>query len=134
MKSRVPQGQDRLLPIGELARRSGRPASSIRYYEQIGLLPEPMRVSGQRRYRDEYVRMLTVIDAAQRAGFSLGEIKILLAATGEGKGANEELRRIASQKLTQVTAEIERAIRVRKWLEKASGCECPDLGECALFS
>jgi MerR family transcriptional regulator, redox-sensitive transcriptional activator SoxR len=121
------------LPIGELARRSGRSASSIRYYEQIGVLPEPIRVSGQRRYRDDYLRLLAVIDTAQRAGLSLDEIKILIAATGEGKGANEELRRIASQRLTQVTAEIERAIRIRKWLEKASRCECPDLGECALF-
>jgi MerR family redox-sensitive transcriptional activator SoxR len=120
------------LPIGELARLSGRPASSIRYYEQIGLLPEPIRVSGQRRYPDHYVRMLAVIDTAQRAGLSLDEIKILLAAGG-GKGANEDLRSIATRRLTQVTAEIERAILTRNWLEKASRCECPDLDECALF-
>lgn len=122
------------MAIGELARLSGRPASSIRYYEQIGLLPEPIRVSGQRRYPDHYVRTLAVIETAQRAGLSLDEIKILLEAAGGGKGANEELRSIASRKLTQVTAEIDRAILVRKWLEKASRCECPDLDECALFS
>jgi MerR family redox-sensitive transcriptional activator SoxR len=133
MKSRVSQRQDHLLPIGELARLSGRRASSIRYYEQIGLLPEPIRVSGQRRYPDHYVRRLAVIDTAQRAGLSLDEIKILLGAAGGGKGANGELRSIASRKLTQVTAEIERAIVIRNWLEKASRCECPDLGECALF-
>lgn len=121
------------MPIGEVARLSGRAASSIRYYEQIGLLPEPIRVSGQRRYSDHYVRMLAVIDTAQRAGLSLDEIKILLAAAGGGKGANEELRGIANRKLAQVTAEIERAIRIRNWLEKAAHCECPDLGECALF-
>ncbi|HEY2576317.1 MAG TPA: MerR family transcriptional regulator [Streptosporangiaceae bacterium] len=121
------------MPIGELARLSGRRASSIRYYEQIGLLPEPVRVSGQRRYPETAVRMLAVIDTAQRAGLSLDEIKILLAATHGGKGAIEELRSIASRKLPQVAAEIERAILVRKWLERASRCECPDLGECALF-
>jgi DNA-binding transcriptional MerR regulator len=132
MKSRPSPEPDHLLPIGELARLSGRPASSIRYYEQIGLLPEPIRVGGQRRYPDDYVRMLAVIDTAQRAGLSLDEIKILLAARG-GKDANEELRGIASRKLAQVTAEIERATLIRNWLEKASHCECPDLGECALF-
>lgn len=121
------------MPIGEVARLSGRPASSIRYYEQIGLLPEPIRVGGQRRYPDHYVRMLAVIDTAQRAGLSLDEIKILLEAAAGGKGANEELRSIASRKLAQVTAEIERAILIRNWLEKASSCECPDLDECALF-
>jgi MerR family transcriptional regulator, redox-sensitive transcriptional activator SoxR len=135
VKSRPTPEHDHLLPIGELARLSGRPASSIRYYEQIGLLPEPIRVGGQRRYPDHYVRMLAVIDTAQRVGLSLDEIKILLAAAGGGgKGANEELRSAASRKLTQVTAEIERAILIQKWLEKASRCECPDLDECALLA
>jgi MerR family transcriptional regulator, redox-sensitive transcriptional activator SoxR len=133
MKSRPSHGGDHLLPIGELAQRSGRSASAIRYYEQIGLLPEPIRVGGRRRYPDEYVRMLAVIDTAQRGGLSLDEIKILLDSAGAGKGAIAELRRIASQKLAQVTAEIERAIRAGKWLEKASRCDCSDLGECPLF-
>jgi hypothetical protein len=49
----------------------------------------------------------------RRSGLSLDEIKILLGAAGGGKGANRELRSIASRKLTQVTAEIERAIVIR---------------------
>ena len=133
VKSRPAPERDHLLPIGELARLSGRPASSIRYYEQIGLLPEPIRVSGQRRYPDHYIGLLAVIDTTQRAGLSLDEIKILLDAADGGKGSNEELRSIASRKLAQVTAEIEHAILIQKWLEKASSCECPELDECDLF-
>jgi MerR family redox-sensitive transcriptional activator SoxR len=124
---------DELLSIGELARRAGRSASAIRYYEQIGLLPEPVRVAGQRRYRHDWVRMLAVIDTAQRAGLSLGEIKIVLGASRGGKDAIGELRRIASLKLPQVTAAIERATLIRKWLERAARCGCPDLAECSLF-
>ena len=88
---------DQLLTIGELARRAGRRASSIRYYEQIGLLPEPGRVGGQRRYRPDSVRTLAVIDTAQRAGLSLDEIRALLGAARGSGGAVEELRLIAAR-------------------------------------
>ena len=125
---------DQLLTIGELARRTGRRASSIRYYEQIGLLPEPGRVGGQRRYQLDSVRTLAVIDTAQRAGLSLDEIKALLGAGQGSRDAIEELRSIAARKVPQVTAMIERAVLVRNWLEQASRCECPTLEECPLFS
>ena len=125
---------DQLLTIGELARRAGRRASSIRYYEQIGLLPEPRRVGGQRRYQPGSVRTLAVIDTAQRAGLSLDEIRALLGAAQGSGGAVEELRLIAARKVPQVTAMIERATLVRMWLEQAARCECPALEECPLFS
>jgi DNA-binding transcriptional MerR regulator len=49
-----------------VARISGKAPSAIRYYESIGLLPEPTRVGGRRRYPGEVVRALAVIDTAQR--------------------------------------------------------------------
>ncbi len=57
--------------IGEVADQAGVRTSLIRYYEDIGLLPEPERVSGQRRYDATVLRRLTVIDVAHRAGMSL---------------------------------------------------------------
>ena len=118
------------LSIGELAELSGRAASSIRYYEAIGLLPEPERVAGRRRYPPETVRTLAVVDVAQRAGLTLGEIAALLRSSS---GAVDELRAIAERRLPELTASIERAILVRDWLECAARCECPDLDACALF-
>jgi MerR family transcriptional regulator, redox-sensitive transcriptional activator SoxR len=122
-----------LLAIGELAERAGKRASSIRYYEQIGLLPPPPRVNGQRRYRPDTVRTLAVIDTAQRAGLSLDEIRVLLSAAPDDRAAIERLRGVADRKLPQITALIERSELVRAWLESAARCECPDLGECPLF-
>jgi MerR family redox-sensitive transcriptional activator SoxR len=116
------------LTIGQLAELANRRASSIRYYEEIGLLPEPVRVSGQRRYGPESVRTLAVIDTAQRAGLTLNEIKPLLA----GK-PSEELRRIAEQKLPELDALLERATVARGWLEAAARCKCPTLDDCCLF-
>jgi MerR family transcriptional regulator, redox-sensitive transcriptional activator SoxR len=122
-----------LLTIGELAGRAGKRPSSIRYYEQIGLLPPPPRVSGQRRYRPDAVRTLAVIDTGQRAGLSLDEIRVLLSAAPGDQAAIERLRELADQKLPQITALIERTELVRAWLESAARCECPNLGECPLF-
>ena len=122
-----------LLAIGELAGLAGKRPSLIRYYEQIGLLPQPVRVSGQRRYDTAAVRTLAVIDTAQRAGLTLEEIKALLAASPDDTSATERLRELANRKLPEIAAQIERTELVRRWLESAARCECPDLDECPLF-
>jgi MerR family redox-sensitive transcriptional activator SoxR len=124
---------DERLTIGELARRTARRPSSIRYYEEIGLLPEPARVGGRRRYPAETVRTLTVVDTAQRAGLTLEEIRALLTAAANDGDATEELRRVAERKLPELEATIERAVLVRRWLEAAARCECPSLDDCCLF-
>jgi MerR family redox-sensitive transcriptional activator SoxR len=122
-----------LLTIGAVAAMTGRSASAIRYYEQIGLLPEPVRVGGRRRYDPATVRTLAVIETGQRAGLALDEIKVLLSASPGDPAAVERLRDVASRKLPEVVALIERSELVRGWLELAARCECPDLGQCPLF-
>jgi MerR family redox-sensitive transcriptional activator SoxR len=121
------------LTIGAVAELTGKSASAIRYYEQIGLLPEPARAAGRRRYGQATVRTLAVIETAQRAGLSLDEIKVLLSASPGDLAAAERLREVASRKLPEITALIERTELVRGWLECAARCECPDLGQCPLF-
>jgi MerR family transcriptional regulator, redox-sensitive transcriptional activator SoxR len=122
-----------LLGIGAVAGLVGKRPSSIRYYEQIGLLPPPARVSGKRRYDAGTVRTLAVIDTAQRAGLTLDEIKELLAASPDDNAATARLRDLAARKLPQIAAQIERIELVRSWLECAARCQCPDLDECPLF-
>jgi MerR family redox-sensitive transcriptional activator SoxR len=129
----MPEPIEELLTIGEVARRAGRRPSSLRYYETIGLLPEPVRIGGHRRYRSDVLRTLTVIDTAQRAGLSLDEIKDLLGASPEDESATQRLREVAERKLPEVEALMERAEVVRRWLQAAARCECPTLEDCALF-
>ncbi len=121
------------LTIGEVARRTGKRASSIRYYESIGLLPAPRRVSGQRRYAAETVRTLAVVDVAQRAGLSLDEIKVLLAASPKSNSSVLRLRQLAERKLPEVASLIEETQMVQRWLEQAADCCCPSLEDCPLF-
>ena len=121
------------LLIGEVASRAGLRPSAIRYYESIGLLPEPERAAGRRRYPPEVLRTLAVIGAAQRAGLSLGEIRELLTASNGRSPVSRRLRAIAQRKLPDVEALIERALLVKSWLEAAADCRCPTLEECPLF-
>ena len=117
--------------IGDVAQRAGVKTSLIRYYEEIGLLPEPERVSGQRRYDQTVLRRLAVIDVAQRAGMSLDEIRLLVEHGNEPMSG--QLRELATRKLREIQALIERAQRVRAWLETATGCDCQSIDDCALF-
>jgi len=121
------------LLIGEVARRAGIRPSAIRYYESIGLLPEPERISGRRRYPAEIVRTLSIISAAQRAGLSLDDVRELLVSSDANGGVSERLRTIAQRRLPEIDALIERARLVRGWLEAAADYRCPTLEDCPLF-
>jgi MerR family redox-sensitive transcriptional activator SoxR len=122
-----------LLTIGDVSRLAGKAASSVRYYERIGLISPPVRISGRRRYPPAILRTLAVIDTAQRAGMTLEEIRPLLTASPGDAVATERLRRIAVRKLPDIHALIERAELVRGWLEAAAACTCPSLDDCPLF-
>jgi MerR family transcriptional regulator, redox-sensitive transcriptional activator SoxR len=124
---------DEMLTIGQLAQRFGLNTSAIRYYEANGVLPEPTRVSGQRRYGPDAVRRLEVLDVAKRAGFSLDEIGILLQSAEAGTPAFEALRQLARHKLPEVEALIARAQAMRDWLQTATACDCETLDVCELF-
>jgi MerR family redox-sensitive transcriptional activator SoxR len=119
------------LRIGEIAERAGVNTSLIRYYERIGLLPSPERVSGQRRYDASVLRRLAVIEVAQRAGLSLDDIGGLLEI-GTGP-LSDRLQDLAQRKLPEIEALIDRAERVRVWLTTATGCGCQSVDQCALF-
>jgi MerR family redox-sensitive transcriptional activator SoxR len=125
---------DATLSIGEVAEKAGVNVSAIRFYEREGLLPEPERVSGRRRYDETTVQRLGIIDAAKQAGFSLDEIGVLLTSTDRGAPAHEQLRALAIRKLPEIDALIERAQNMRGWLTAAGACECNTLDACALFA
>ena len=120
-----------MMRIGDVARRAGVRTSLLRYYEEVGLLPPPHRVSGQRRYDESVLRRLVVIDVAQRAGFTLDEIRDLVDAGADP--LSERLRRLADQKLPAIEALIDRAERVRAWLDVARACDCAAIEDCVLF-
>jgi MerR family redox-sensitive transcriptional activator SoxR len=119
------------LRIGDVAAEANVATSAIRYYERIGLLEKPERVSGQRRYDESVIERLSLIEIGQRAGLSLDELRELFDAGGEPISAN--LQDLAERKLPAIEALIDRAVAMREWLLKARACECETVHECGLF-
>jgi MerR family transcriptional regulator, redox-sensitive transcriptional activator SoxR len=129
----MPATEELLLTIGQLAARAGLNTSHIRFYERAGVLPEPERVGGQRRYREEALHRLSIIDVAQRAGLSLEEIAPLTGPENRSADASAHIRALADEKLPRIDALIARARAVRQWLEVAQHCDCESVDVCGLF-
>jgi MerR family transcriptional regulator, redox-sensitive transcriptional activator SoxR len=125
--------EEPLLTIGQVAQRAGVNTSHIRFYERAGVLPQPERVAGQRRYREEILHRLSIIDVAQRAGLTLDEIAPLTGPANRSADASRHIRQLADNKLPHIDALIARAQAVRHWLEVAQSCDCASVDVCGLF-
>lgn len=122
------------LTIGEAAARAGVNTSRIRYYERVGVLPRPERASGQRRYGEEVLHRLAIVDVAQRAGLTLDEIRDLTGPDNQEAHAGARIRELAERKLPEVDALIARAQAMKDWLEVARTCDCRTVDVCSLFT
>jgi MerR family transcriptional regulator, redox-sensitive transcriptional activator SoxR len=125
------------MSIGEVARQAGVRPSALRYYEDIGLLPQPERESGRRRYEGEVLRevldRLAVVQVAQQAGFSINEIGVLLDGFSEDTPSSERWRVLAREKLPEIEALVERALDMKQLLERGLRCECLRLEDCEVI-
>lgn len=121
---------ERLLTIGGLARRAGVATSALRYWEELGLLPAPARISGQRRYPESAVTLVGIILLQRDAGFSLAEQKALMAARGV---TLDEWRRLVRRKLAELDEQIAKAHAAREALEHALHCPHEDILQCRNF-
>ena len=119
------------LTSSELARQGGINLESVRFYEKQGLLPKPPRTpSGYRKFPAEAVRRVRFIKRAQELGFTLREIKELLALRLEPGTGCADVRRHAEEKLADIgqkMRDLERMKRVLGPLTKA----CPGRGDTA---
>ncbi len=122
------------LTIGEIARRAGVRPSAIRYYERVGLLPQPHRVNGRRRYGDDVLELLTAVKIAQRAGFTVAEARTLLHDFSPDTPPSARWQVLAREKLPEIEALINRAIEMRRLLRRGLRCECLRLEDCDLVS
>ena len=123
-------GANGLVPIGELARRTGVATSALRYYERIGLLPPADRLGQRRQYPAVCVERVALIRLYQDAGFTLAEIGRLLAATSRGRPAWNQL---AERKVAELDTRIADAKRAKKLIKHALECEHRDLLACPNF-
>ena len=95
------------LSIGELAARAGVNLETVRYYERIGLMPEPARTEGgHRSYGEGHRQRLTFIRRGRELGFGLDEIRLLLELASPHRRSCDEVRTLAERHLVAVRAKI----------------------------
>lgn len=110
------------LLISQVAERTGFSTSTLRYYEDIGLLPEPRRNdSGYRIYGDDHLDALRFIDRGKRLGLELDEIRDILALwrTGDCGATREQVETLLHAKLTQVHRDLKELTAFQQQLADA---------------
>ncbi|WUH97935.1 MerR family transcriptional regulator [Spirillospora sp. NBC_00431] len=122
---------DELLTIGELADRTGAAASALRYWEEVGLLPRPVRVSGRRRYPPSAVELVGAIMLLRDVGFTLRDLKTFIAASPPKADTR---RGLLQRKLTELDAWIARAQTARNAVAHGLACPHEDIFDCPTFT
>ncbi|WP_407351557.1 heavy metal-responsive transcriptional regulator [Luteimonas sp. R10] len=119
------------MKIGELARRAEVGIDTLRYYEREGLLPPPRRLaSGYRSYGEDDLARLHFIRRAKTLGFTLAEIRDLLALSGRREDDMAGMKAAAADKLVDVETRLAELDRIRDGL-KALLASCPGHGALA---
>lgn len=120
------------MKIGEMAKQAKLPASTIRYYEKIGVLPIPPRENGQRIYREGTVDLLELVKLARSLGYSLKEIKPLLDAFQSKSQPSAVCHDLTRRKLVELDEQIRKMNVMKQILEKGLDCTCTGLESCYL--
>ena len=121
---------DARLTIGELARRTQVAPSALRYYEELGLLSAEARIAGQRRYSPAAVDQVGVILFLRDVGFSLAQMKALMATRSESPDGWRELVR---RKLDELEDQARKVEVARVALEHSLRCRHSELDDCPNF-
>jgi MerR family transcriptional regulator, redox-sensitive transcriptional activator SoxR len=121
------------LTIGELSERSGIATSTIRYYEDRGLIRSRRTPGNQRRYDRPMLRRLAFIRTAQRVGLSLEEIEEALSALPSNRTPTKaDWSRLSRGWRPRLDAQIAQLERLRDTLDSCIGCGCLSLRRCSL--
>jgi len=121
--------------IGDVSRRAGVKVATIRYYEEIGLMPVPSRTSGrQRRYRQAEVDRLGFIRHSRELGFSVEAIRELLALSRRPADSCTNIDEMARRHLLAIDRRIEQLVALRTVLEQmVEECGHGRVGECRVI-
>lgn len=126
---------DELLPIGEIATRSGIATTAVRFYESVGLVHSTRTDGGQRRYEREVLRRLAFIRVAQRVGLTLDEVREALATLPDRRTPTaKDWARLSRSWRPRLDEQIAVLERLRDDLTSCIGCGCLSLKTCALYN
>lgn len=125
----------RQMGIGDLSRLTGVKPTTIRWYEAEGWLPPPARTEGgHRSYGESHLRRLGFIRHSRELGFSMADIRALLALADRPRDECSAAHAIATAQIAEIDARLRRLQALRGELERmAQGCEGGQVGECRII-
>ena len=135
MKKPITITRAAVFPIGEVSKRSGVNIETIRYYERLGLLPEPQRAAnGRRVFEGEHLKRLIFIRRARAMGFSQDEVRALLVLADGGAKSCGEVRDIAKVHLRSIREKIADLNKMERVLsDTVSRCKGEDAPVCPVL-
>jgi len=121
--------------IGEVAARTGLPAKTIRYYEDIGLIKPLRDANGYRSFRDTDYHKLAFLGRARALGFTIEDCRALLALYEDEGRESGDVKRIARQHLTQIDQKIDQLQEMRATLSRlVAACAGDDRPDCPILN
>lgn len=118
-----------MVDISEVARRAGVPASTLRYYEQRGLIASLGPQGARRRFADSVLDQLALIALGQAAGLSLDEVRSMLSP----QGAPNIDRQLLAAKADEIDATVRQLRAMSRGLRHAAACRAPSHAQCPTF-
>lgn len=121
--------------IGELAKATGTKAETIRYYERAGILPAADRTAGNYRdYSDNHLAALTFVRRARKLGFSMSQVRKLLALSDQDDNPCQDVDGLVQQQLAEVERKISDLMALQEELEQMlRSCQADKIGECQII-
>jgi MerR family redox-sensitive transcriptional activator SoxR len=118
------------LTIGTMARQAGVAASTLRYYEKVGLLPRPARAGNRRLYDPGSIGRIRIVLLARDAGFSISETKAFVQGFPPGTTPASRWREMAKRKVAEVDNLMGRLAQMKLFLNAGFHCQCRTLEDC----
>lgn len=120
--------------IGDVAQRSGLPAKTIRYYEEIGLIKPLRDANGYRAFRDSDLHKLAFLGRARALGFRIEDCRVLLQLYEDDSRTSAEVKRIAQDHLAQIEQKIADLSEMRATLsDLVRSCAGDDRPDCPIL-
>ncbi|WP_371168458.1 Cu(I)-responsive transcriptional regulator [Aliiroseovarius sp. 2305UL8-7] len=121
--------------ISDAATRTGLPAKTIRYYEEIGLVTPHRDTNGYRVFADTHLHKLTFLARARALGFSIEDCRTLLALYEDQSRASADVKQIASEHLREIDAKISDLVAMRDTLSTlVQACAGDDRPDCPILA
>lgn len=124
-----------MLPIGEIADRTGLAVSAIRYYEDEGLIKPQRNRGGQRRFQRSDIRRLSFVLIAQQLGFTIAQIRQQLNDLPDGRNPTKaDWTKLSKKFRADIDTRLTTLTRLRDKLDGCIGCGCLSLQKCRLYN